>query len=218
MAATASAPVTHHLGLSVGRLLLERQRLRPEVGVKCCRADSDLAAKHDADRRHPELRNVEPEHVGVLLVIGVERKAPVERRYVDEHPKLRGRPTLALYVEWENIANEVVALLRAEAGRDPYDRRLSDLIGELSTRSEEFGVRWAAHDVRFHRTGVKHFHHPIVGDLTLTYEALELPAEPGLTIFAYTAEPNSPSHDALNLLASRTSTPDLVSAVAEEEA
>ncbi|MGA9161019.1 MAG: hypothetical protein WB297_09185 [Actinomycetota bacterium] len=121
-----------------------------------------------------------------------------------------------LYVEWENIANEVVALLRGEAGRDPFDRRLSDLIGELSARSEEFRVR--AHDVRFHRTGVKHFHHPIVGDLTLTYEALELPAEPGLTIFAYTAEPNSPSHDALNLLASRTSTPDLVSAVAEEEA
>src|SRR4249920_3114105 len=121
-------------------------------------------------------------------------------------------PQLHLYVEWENIANEVVALLRAEAGRDPYDRRLSDLIGELSTRSEEVRVR--AHDVRFHRTGVKHFH-PIVGDLTLTYEALELPAEPGLTIFAYTAEPNSPSRDALNLLASWTSTPDLVSAVAE---
>jgi len=123
------------------------------------------------------------------------------------------------YVDWENIANDVVALLRAEAGHDPYDRGLSDLIGELSTRSEEFRVRWAAHDVRFHRTGVKRFHHPVVGDLTLTYEALELPADPGLTIFAYTAEPNSPSHDALNLLASWTSTPDRVSAVpAEEEA
>jgi len=123
------------------------------------------------------------------------------------------------YVDWENIANDVVALLRAEAGRDPYDRALSDLSGELSTRSEEFRVRWAAHDVRFHRTGVKRFHHPVVGDLTLTYEALELPADPGLTIFAYTAEPNSPSHDALNLLASWTSTPDRVSAVpAEEEA
>jgi transcriptional regulator with XRE-family HTH domain len=123
------------------------------------------------------------------------------------------------YVEWESIAHDVVALLRAEAGRDPYDRGLSDLIGELSTRSEEFRVRWAAHDVRFHRTGVKRFHHPVVGDLTLTYEALELPADPGLTIFAYTAEPNSPSHDALNLLASWTSTPDQVSAVpAEEEA
>jgi transcriptional regulator with XRE-family HTH domain len=123
------------------------------------------------------------------------------------------------YVEWERIAHDVVALLRAEAGRDHYDRALSDLIGELSTRSEEFRVRWATHDVRFHRTGVKRFHHPIVGDLTLSYEALELPADPGLTIFAYTAEPNSPSHDALNLLASWTSTPNQASAVpAEEEA
>ncbi len=86
-----------------------------------------------------------------------------------------------------------------------------------TTRSEEFRVRWAAHDVRFHRTGVKRFHHPIVGDLTLAYEALELPADPGLTIFAYTAEPNSPSHDALNLLASWTSTPNQVSAVQADE-
>jgi hypothetical protein len=90
------------------------------------------------------------------------------------------------YVEWERIAHDVVALLRAEAGRDTYDRALSDLIGELSTRSEEFRVRWAAHDVQFHRTGVKRFHHPLVGDLTLSYEALALPADPGLTIFAYT--------------------------------
>lgn len=121
------------------------------------------------------------------------------------------------YVEWERIAHDVVALLRAEAGRDPYDRALSDLIGELSTRSEEFRVRWAAHDVQFHRTGVKRFHHPLVGDLTLSYEALALPADPGLTIFAYTAEPNSPSHDAVNLLASWTSTPDQVSGVPAEE-
>jgi transcriptional regulator with XRE-family HTH domain len=123
------------------------------------------------------------------------------------------------FVEWERIAHDVVALLRAEAGRDPYDRELSDLIGELSTRSEEFRIRWAAHDVRFHRTGVKRFHHPLVGDLTLSYEALELPADPGLTIFAYTAEPDSPSHDALNLLSSWTSAPNQASAVpAEREA
>ena len=123
------------------------------------------------------------------------------------------------FIDWQSLANDVVALLRAEAGRDPYDRALSDLIGELSTRSEEFRVRWAAHNVRFHRTGVKRFHHPIVGDLTLAYEGLELPGDPGQTIFAYTAEPNSPSHDALNLLASWTSTPDQVSAVqADEEA
>jgi len=110
------------------------------------------------------------------------------------------------FIDWQSLANDVVALLRAEAGRDPYDRALSDLIGELSTRSEEFRVRWAAHNVRFHRTGVKRFHHPIVGDLTLAYEGFELPGDPGQTIFAYTAEPNSTSHDALNLLASWTST------------
>jgi transcriptional regulator with XRE-family HTH domain len=110
------------------------------------------------------------------------------------------------YKDWETIANDVVALLRAEAGRDPYDRALSDLIGELSTRSEDFRVRWAAHNVRFHRTGVKNYHHPVVGDLTVTYEALELPGDPGQTIFVYLAEPNSPSHEALSLLASWTTT------------
>jgi hypothetical protein len=109
------------------------------------------------------------------------------------------------FLEWENVASDVVAMLRAEAGRDPYDRALSDLIGQLSTRSEEFRVRWAAHDVRLHRTGVKRYHHPIVGDLTLAYEALELPADPGQTIFAYTAEPNSPSDEALRLLGSWSS-------------
>ena len=123
------------------------------------------------------------------------------------------------FIDWKSIANDIVALLRAEAGRDPYDRALSDLIGELSMRSEEFRVRWAAHNVRFHRTGVKRFHHPLVGDLTLAYEGLDLPGDPGQTIFAYTAEPNSPSHDALNLLASwtSTSTPTTSHALEEEE-
>jgi hypothetical protein len=103
---------------------------------------------------------------------------------------------------------DAVAILRAEAGRDPYDRRLSDLIGELSTRSEEFRVRWAAHNVKFHRTGAKRLHHPVVGELTLAYEALELLDDTGQRINVYTAEPGSPSQDALNLLASWSSTPD----------
>jgi transcriptional regulator with XRE-family HTH domain len=109
--------------------------------------------------------------------------------------------------DWESIASDVVAILRSEAGRDPYDRRLSDLIGELSTRSDAFRVRWAAHNVKFHRTGVKRLHHPLVGDLTLAYEAFELPADPGQRMNIYTAEPSSPSHQALNLLASWASTP-----------
>lgn len=123
------------------------------------------------------------------------------------------------YKEWDTIANDVVALLRAQAGRDPYDRGLTDLIGELSTRSEDFRVRWARHDVRLHRSGTKHFHHPVVGDLTLTYEALEPPGDPGLTIFVYIAEPNSPSQEALDLLASWTATsPDLSEAASEQDA
>jgi hypothetical protein len=69
------------------------------------------------------------------------------------------------FCDWDKVANDTVALLRAEAGRDPYDRHLSDLIGELSTRSEEFRVRWAAHHVRIHTTGTKRFHDPVVGDL-----------------------------------------------------
>ena len=109
--------------------------------------------------------------------------------------------------DWETVAHDAVAILRAEAGRDPYDRRLSDLIGELSTRSEEFRVRWAAHNVKDHRTGVKRLHHPLVGALTLAFEALELPGDAGQRINVYTAEPGSPSQEALNLLASWASTP-----------
>jgi transcriptional regulator with XRE-family HTH domain len=106
---------------------------------------------------------------------------------------------------WENIADDAVAILRAEAGRDPYDRRLSDLVGELSTRSEEFRVRWAQHDVKFHRTGTKTLHHPLVGALTLVYEALELPGDTGQRILVYTAEPGSPSAEGLATLARWTS-------------
>ena len=99
-------------------------------------------------------------------------------------------------------------MLRAEAGRDPYDRRLSDLIGELSTRSDEFRVRWAAHDVRIHTTGVKLIHHPVVGDLDLPFESFPLPADPSQSLLTYTAEPGSLSQDALNLLASWAATAD----------
>jgi hypothetical protein len=106
------------------------------------------------------------------------------------------------------VADEVVAILRSEAGRDPYDRNLSDLVGELSTQSQEFRTRWAAHNVRFHDTGVKRLHHPVIGDLDLTYEAMELAADAGLTMFAYTAEPGSKSEESLNLLASWAATLD----------
>jgi transcriptional regulator with XRE-family HTH domain len=112
------------------------------------------------------------------------------------------------YVDWNKTANDAVAILRGEAGRNPYDRRLSDLVGELSTRSREFRARWAAHNVRLHRTGHKQLHHPVAGDLELTYEALELPADPGLTMITYTAQPASAAQDALDFLASWATTLD----------
>jgi len=114
----------------------------------------------------------------------------------------------AFYRDWDTIANDMVGVLRTEAGRHPYDKGLTDLIGELSTRSEVFRTRWAAHDVRRHRTGTKRLHHPVVGDLDLIYEALEFPSDPGLTLVAYTAEPGTPSHDALSMLASWAATLD----------
>jgi hypothetical protein len=113
------------------------------------------------------------------------------------------------YPNWEHIAENTVANLRGAAGRNPYDEKLSNLIGELSTRSDDFRTRWAAHNVRLHRTGVKQLHHPVVGRLDLTYEALELPADPGLTMFSYTAEPGTPSEDGLKLLASWAATQDV---------
>jgi transcriptional regulator with XRE-family HTH domain len=110
--------------------------------------------------------------------------------------------------DYDKAANDTVALLRAEAGRDPHDRDLSALIGQLSTRSEEFRRRWAAHNVRIHTSGVKLIHHPVVGDLDLPFESVPLPADPSQSILIYTAEPGSPAQDALNLLASWAVTTD----------
>src|SRR5713226_8769798 len=112
----------------------------------------------------------------------------------------------AFYGDWERVASECVAILRWAAGRDPHDRDLSDLVGELATHSEAFRTRWAAHDVRFHNTGVKHFHHPVVGELSLSYNRLDLAADDGLTIFTYAAEPGSRSDEALKLLGSWAAT------------
>jgi transcriptional regulator with XRE-family HTH domain len=108
------------------------------------------------------------------------------------------------FLDFEKIQDDAVAFLRTEAGRNAYDKDLQDLIGELSTRSETFRHRWAAHDVRYHRTGTKRFHHPLVGDLTLDFEALELPGDPGQRVNVYTAPPDTPTAEALSVLASWT--------------
>jgi len=110
------------------------------------------------------------------------------------------------YRDWESNTRQIVALLRVEAGRSPFDRKLSDLVGELSTRSDLFRKLWGAHDVRQHRSGIKSVHHPIVGDLDLDYLGLDLAYGQALQMLVFSAEPGSASHDGLQLLANWAAT------------
>jgi hypothetical protein len=110
------------------------------------------------------------------------------------------------FVDWNQQADNAVAILRSAAGRDPYDDRLTQLIGELSTRSDEFRVRWGAQIIRSHTSGQKALNHPAVGQLDLTFDGLELAADPGLTLYVMTAEPNSPTEERLNLLGTLAAT------------
>lgn len=128
-------------------------------------------------------------------------RPPNFARYIFLDPRAK-----TFYAEWDNVAHDVVAAIRAEAGRSPYDRALSDMVGLLSTRSDEFRVLWAGHDVRFHRTGVKRLRHPLVGDLTLGWDALPLPADPGQALATYSPDQGSPSEAALGELARWTAT------------
>lgn len=100
------------------------------------------------------------------------------------------------------IADDAVAILRASAGRSPHDKRIHDLVGELSTRSEEFRILWASQNVKLHRIGSKRFHHPLVGELTLGFESFEVAADPGQRVNVYAPEPGSPSEEALGIIAS----------------
>lgn len=110
------------------------------------------------------------------------------------------------YPDWGAAADVAVAIMRLEAGRDPHDRDLQDLAGELSTCSADFRERWARHNVRLHAAGVKPFHHAVVGDLDLTYEAFDLAADLGLNLTIYSAPGGSPTADGLRLLASWAAT------------
>jgi hypothetical protein len=115
------------------------------------------------------------------------------------------------YRDWEANTRQIVAILRAEAGRSPHDRQLSDLVGELSMRSDLFRTLWGSHDVREHRTGIKSVRHPVVGDLDLSFQAMDVAADHGLQMLVFSAEPGSASHDGLQLLthwaASEVTTP-----------
>ncbi|TDE33519.1 XRE family transcriptional regulator [Nonomuraea mesophila] len=111
-----------------------------------------------------------------------------------------------LFVDWEEGARATVAVLRAEAGRDPHDRALRELVGELSTLSPDFRTMWASHDVRIRHEGIKRLNHPEVGRLEMTFRSLNLPLpqRAAHNLIIYTAEPGTPSEDRLKLLASWT--------------
>ena len=132
----------------------------------------------------------------VFELADADRRVPNIARFNFLDPRAR-----AFYPEWDESADTTVALLRTAAGRDPDDRDLTDLVGELATRSDEFRTRWGAHNVRLHRGGLKHFHHPIVGELALDYDSMDMPAAPGLALTIYSAAPDTASADALTLLA-----------------
>ena len=121
-------------------------------------------------------------------------------RYMFLDPHSRG-----VYLDWESVADDLVGSLRVQAGRDPRDKAMSDLIGELSTRSDEFVTRWARQNVLLHRTSRKRLHNRVVGDIELTGSALELPGDE-LVLIAYTADVGSQAEDQLQLLASWTAT------------
>lgn len=120
--------------------------------------------------------------------------------------------------DYDQVTHDAAAMLRLEAGRNPHDPELIRLVGELSTQSELFRERWSSRDVKFHRSGTKRLHHPVVGDLDLDYESMDLPSEPGLVLNVYTAPAGSPSADALKLLASWAATHEAEFAAAERAA
>jgi transcriptional regulator with XRE-family HTH domain len=134
-------------------------------------------------------------------VLADPRRPANNARFVYLDPAARD-----FFDDWGRAADDIAAMLRSEAGSNPHDKQLVELIGELSTKSGEFRSRWAAHNVRFHRTGHKRLHHPVVGTLDLSFEAMEFPAHPGLTLLAYTAPAGTPTADSLRMLASWAAT------------
>jgi transcriptional regulator with XRE-family HTH domain len=106
-----------------------------------------------------------------------------------------------LYADWPSSARGTVAALHLYAGRHPHDPLLAGLIGELSLRDQDFRRWWADHDVQRRTHGSKHYHHPVVGDLVLEYEALTPAGDRDQTLGLHTAEPGSPSEHGLQLLA-----------------
>ena len=172
-----------------------RRRLKPVIHQVL-----DAITEAAADIRNERGDIVAANKLGRALYSEIHAESvqpPNVARYTFLNPGARD-----FFVDWNRAATDVVAVLRATVGRNPYDKSLSDLVGELSTRSDEFRVRWAAHDVRRHTTGTKRMRHHVVGEIELNYQSFEIPGEPGLRLSVFTAEPDTPHQEALRFLAS----------------
>jgi transcriptional regulator with XRE-family HTH domain len=202
--------LAHATGPGSNRRRPTRQRIRPGL-----QRILDAMTDTPATVHNSRLDILAANRLGYALysdIFGDPRRPANHIRYIFLDPRSHD-----FYPEWRSSADDAVAVLRAEAGHDPYDQGLTNLIGELSTRSDEFRTRWAAHNVRQHRTGTKRVHHPVVGDLELEFEKLDVAADPGLVLQTYIADPGSPSHDALSLLASWAATLDQEKALPSAE-
>jgi transcriptional regulator with XRE-family HTH domain len=178
-----------------------KQRVRPEVQWTL---DAITGAAAYVGNNHLDLLAANELGRALFSELYAAPARPVNNaRFVFLDPRAE-----AFYRDWDRAAGETVAILRWAAGHDPHDRDLSDLVGELATQSEAFRTRWAQHNVRFHNAAVKQLHHPVVGDLDLSFNRLDLSADHGLTIFTYAAEPGSRSEEALQLLGSWGATID----------
>ncbi|MCO5995862.1 helix-turn-helix domain-containing protein [Actinoallomurus rhizosphaericola] len=193
LARRASAP-------SAARRKAPARRLRPALQHMLDAIDAPAWIRDD---RHDLVATNRLARALYAPVLADPRRPANTARFIYLDPTAR-----EFFPDWDKAADDIAAFLRAAAGRNPYDKALTDLIGELSTRSEVFRRRWADHNVRHHRTGVKRMHHPAVGDLELHFEAMTLTSDPGLTLIIYTAAPGTPSADNLRLLATWVATQD----------
>jgi transcriptional regulator with XRE-family HTH domain len=159
--------------------------------------------RHDILAMNPLARALYTPVLDSPFAGATERRPANATRYIYLDPGARD-----FFMDYDVIANDAAAMLRLEAGRNPHDKDLIALVGELSTQSELFRRRWASQDVKFHRSGRKRLRHPAVGELDLNFEAMEMPSEPGLRLNIYTTEPNTPTYDGLRLLASWAATQD----------
>ncbi|WP_322748556.1 MULTISPECIES: helix-turn-helix transcriptional regulator [unclassified Frankia] len=118
-------------------------------------------------------------------------------------------PTMrTLYADWENSARGAVAVLRRRAAARPDDPSLTALVGELSVQNEQFRQWWADGEVAPLTGGIKVFNHPIVGELTLDWDALSCGPDTGQQLIIWIAESGSRTEEGLRLLSSWAATQD----------